>query len=333
VEAEDGGLFRSDDAGKSWYHLPTNQKRNLYQRSWYYMHIFADPENENALYILNVGFFKSIDGGRTFKRITTWPHGYGQDMWINPEDHNLMIIGTDGGASVSLDRAKTWSTINHQPTAELYYVYFDDQFSYRVYDSQQDNSTISLPSRTGSQLTCYENWYQVGGCECAQIAFNPKDPSIVYAGCYGGEITRYDMRTGEERDILAYPQMEIGKAPKDLRYRFNWNAPIRLSPHDPHILYHASQVVHKSTDQGQSWEVISPDLSRNEKDKQDYSGEPITMENTGVEVYSNILSFEESPHTPGCCGLVQSLECTSLSMAANTGRHSSLTFPRFLSPN
>jgi photosystem II stability/assembly factor-like uncharacterized protein len=299
VEAEDGGLFRSDDAGKSWHHLPTNQKRKLYQRSWYYMHIFADSENENALYILNVGFFKSIDGGRTFKRITTWPHGDGQDMWINPEDHNLMIIGTDGGASVSLDRAKTWSTINNQPTAELYYVYVDDQFPYRVYGPQQDNSTISLPSRIGSQLTCYENWFQVGGCECAQIAFNPKDPSIVYAGCYGGEITRYDVRTGEERDILAYPQMEIGKAPKDLRYRFNWNAPIRLSPHDPHILYHASQVVHKSTDQGQSWEVISPDLSRNEKEKQDYSGKPITMENTGVEVYSNILSFEESPHTPG----------------------------------
>ncbi len=299
VEAEDGGLFRSDDAGKSWRHLETNQKRKLYQRSWYYMHIFGDPKNENALYILNVGFFKSIDGGNTFERITTWPHGDGQAMWINPDDPYIMIIGTDGGASISLDRAETWSTIKNQPTAELYYVYVDEQFPYRVYGPQQDNSTISLPSRFSSQLTCYENWYQVGGCESAQIAFNPKDPTIVYAGCYGGEITRYNVITGEERDILCYPQMEIGKAPKDLRYRFNWNAPIRLSPHDPNMLYHCSQVVHRSIDQGQSWEIISPDLSRNEKDKQDYSGSPITLENTGVEVYSNILAFEESPHKPG----------------------------------
>ncbi|MFP4081519.1 MAG: VPS10 domain-containing protein [Candidatus Aminicenantes bacterium] len=299
VEAEDGGLFRSDDAGESWHHLETNQKRKLYQRSWYYMHIFADPHNENALYVLNVGFFKSIDGGHTFERITTWPHGDGQDMWINPDDPNVMIIGTDGGASVSLDRTQTWSTIYNQPTAELYYVFVDEQFPYRVYGPQQDNSTISIPSRIPSQLTCYENWYQVGGCECGHIAFDPKNPTIVYAGCYGGEITRYNVETGEERDILCYPQMEIGKAPKDLRYRFNWNAPIRLSPHDPNILYHCSQVVHRSTDQGQSWEVISPDLSRNEKDKQDYSGSPITYENTGIEVYSNILSFEESPHQPG----------------------------------
>ncbi|MFP4081826.1 MAG: VPS10 domain-containing protein [Candidatus Aminicenantes bacterium] len=299
VEAEEGGLFRSDDAGETWSHLKTNQKRELYQRSWYYMHIFAHPKNENALYVLNVGFFRSIDGGCTFERITTWPHADGHDMWINPDDPDIMIIGTDGGASVSLDNARTWSTIHNQPTAELYYVFVDDQFPYRIYGPQQDDSTISIPSRIPPQLTCYENWYQVGGCECGQIAFDPENPVIVYAGCYGGEITRYNVMTGHERSIMAYPQMECGKAPKDLRYRFNWNAPIRLSPHDPNTLYHCSQVVHKSTDQGVSWEVISPDLSRNEKDKQDYSGSPITKENTGVEVYSNILCFEESPHTPG----------------------------------
>jgi photosystem II stability/assembly factor-like uncharacterized protein len=310
VEAERGGLYRSDDGGASWSYFDTNMKRRLYQRTWYYMHVYADPKNENAVYIQNVEFFKSIDGGKTFEEITSWPHGDGHGMWINPDDPRVMIIGTDGGASVSLDGAKTWSTINNQPTAELYYVYVDEQFPYRVYGPQQDDSTISVLSRIPHQLTCYENWYQVGGCEDGQIAFNPKDPTIVYAGCYGGEITRYNVITGEERDILAYPEMEVGKAPKDMRFRFNWNAPIRLSPHDPGILYHCSQFVHKSTNQGQSWEIISPDLSRNEKDKQDYAGSPITMENTGVEVYSNILTFEESPHTPGllwagsCDGLV-----------------------------
>jgi photosystem II stability/assembly factor-like uncharacterized protein len=310
VEAEKGGLFRSDDGGASWSHLETNQKRKLYQRSWYYMHIFADPKNENAVYVQNVEFFKSIDGGKTFEEIATWPHGDGHDMWINPEDPNLMIIGTDGGASVSLDGAKTWSTINNQPTAELYYVYVDEQFPYRLYGPQQDDTTISVPSRIPYQLTCYENWYQVGGCEDGQIAFNPRDPRIIYAGCYGGEITRTNIQTGEERDILTYPEMEVGKAPKDMRYRFNWNAPIRLSPHDPNTLYHCSQYVHKSTNEGQGWEIISPDLSRNEKDKQDYAGSPITMENTGIEVYSSLLSFEESSQTPGllwagtCDGLV-----------------------------
>jgi photosystem II stability/assembly factor-like uncharacterized protein len=310
VEAEKGGLFRSDDAGASWSYLETNQKRKLYQRTWYYMHIYADPKNEDSVYIQNVEFFKSIDGGKTFEEIRTWPHGDGHAMWINPDDPKIMVIGTDGGASVSLDGAKTWSTIDNQPTAELYYVYVDEKFPYRLYGPQQDDTTISLLSRFPRQLTCYENWYEVGGCEDGQIAFDPKNPVIVYAGCYGGEITRYNVETGAERDILSYPEMEIGKAPKDMRYRFNWNAPIRLSPHDPNTLYHCSQFVHKSTNQGQSWEIISPDLSRNEKDKQDYAGSPITMENTGVEVYSNILSFEESPQTPGllwagsCDGLV-----------------------------
>jgi len=299
VEAENGGLFRSDDGGESWQHLETNMKRRLYQRSWYYMHIYADPKNENAVYIQNVEFFKSIDGGRTFEEITTWPHGDGHGMWINPDNPDIMIVATDGGVGVSLDGARTFSTRYNQPTAELYYVYVDEQFPYRLYGPQQDDSTISVLSRIPRQLTCYENWYEVGGCEDGQIAFDPKNPTIVYAGCYGGEITWYNILTGEERDILAYPEMEIGRAPKDLRYRFNWNAPIRLSPHDPNVLYHCSQFVHRSTNQGQSWEIISPDLSRNEKDKQDYSGSPITMENTGVEVYSNILSFEESPHTPG----------------------------------
>jgi photosystem II stability/assembly factor-like uncharacterized protein len=299
VEADPGGLFRSDDAGETWLPLTTNQRRRLLQRSWYFMHVFADPRDENGVYVLNVDNFASSDGGRTFDEITTIPHGDGHDLWINPRDNGLMIMGHDGGASVSLDHGRTWSTVDNQPTAEIYYVAVDEQFPYHVYGAQQDNSTMRLPSRFASALTPYQHWRSVGGCEDGQIAVDPRDPNIVYAGCYGGEITRVNLRTGEERDVLAYPQMEVGLAPKDLRYRFNWNAPIRLSPHDPRVLYHASQVLHRSTDEGQSWTVISPDLSRNDKSKQDYAGEPITKENTGVEVYANILTFEESPTVAG----------------------------------
>jgi photosystem II stability/assembly factor-like uncharacterized protein len=175
----------------------------------------------------------------------------------------------------------------------------DEQFPYRVYGAQQDNSTISLPSRFGPALSPTEHWRNVGGCESGHIAVDPRNPSIVYAGGYGGEITRVNLDTGEERNILHYPQMEVGLAPRDLRYRFNWNAPIRLSRHDPHVLYHCSQHVHRTTDEGQTWQVISQDLSRNQKDKQDYAGAPITYENTGVEVNSNIVAFEESPHAAG----------------------------------
>lgn len=294
-----GGLYRSDDAGASWTHYRTNARRRLYQRTWYYMHIFADPRDENRVYVLNVDSFRSEDGGRSFEEIKGLPHADGHDMWINPRDSSLMIIGNDGGGTVSVDGGRTWSTLNNQPTAEIYFVTVDEQFPYRVYGAQQDNSTISLPSRYAPALSPTEHWKNVGGCESGHIAVDPRDPAVVYAGCYGGEITRVNLATGEERNILAYPQMEVGLAPRDLRYRFNWNAPIRVSPHDPRVLYHCSQHVHRTTDEGQTWQVVSPDLSRNQKDKQDYAGAPITYENTGVEVNSNITAFEESPHAPG----------------------------------
>lgn len=299
VEAEDGGLFRSDDAGGTWKRLETNAKRKLVQRAWYYMHVFADPRDEQTVYVLNVQQFRSRDGGVTFERIKNVPHGDGHDLWINPDDSRILVYASDGGTSVSLDRGETWSTLKNQPTAEIYYVTVDEQFPYRIYGAQQDNTTISILSRAPESLTPYEDWRDVGGCEDGQIAVDPRDPHIVYAGCYGGEITRTNVATGETRFILTYPQMEVGLAPRDLRYRFNWNAPIRISPHDPRVLYHCSQVVHRSTNEGQRWEVVSPDLSRNDKTKQDYAGEPITKENTGVEVYANILAFEESPHQAG----------------------------------
>jgi photosystem II stability/assembly factor-like uncharacterized protein len=297
--ADKGGLYRSDDGGETWTYLQTNARRRLYQRTWYFTHIFADPRDANRVYVLNVDSFRSDDGGRTFEEIKTLPHGDGHDMWINPRDNALMIVGNDGGGTVSVDGGQGWSTLNNQPTAEIYYVTVDRQFPYRVYGAQQDNTTISLPSRFGATLSATENWRNVGGCESGHVAVDPRDPSVVYAGCYGGEITRVNLATGERRDILTYPQMEVGLAPRELRYRFNWNAPIRVSAHDPRVLYHCSQHVHRSQDEGQTWQVVSPDLSRNQKDKQDYAGSPITYENTGVEVNSNILSFEESPHAAG----------------------------------
>ena len=299
VEAEKGGVFRSDDGGQSWKLLKTNQTRRLYQRPWYYMHIYADPKDQQKVYVLNVDQFRSRDGGENWEEVAV-PHGDGHDLWINPSDTRIMVMGTDGGASVTFDEGKNWSTLLNQPTAEMYYVAVDNQFPYRVYGAQQDNSTISLPSRLESgKLTSFEDWRNMGGGESGHIGFAYSNPDIVYAGSYGGEITRLNQKTNEFRNVMAYPEMEIGLAPKDLRYRFNWNAPLRVSRHNPKEIYFASQFVHRSTNEGQSWEVISPDLSRNDKTKQDYSGEPITYENTGIEVYSNVLSFEESPVKAG----------------------------------
>ncbi|HSP07786.1 MAG TPA: glycosyl hydrolase, partial [Acidobacteriota bacterium] len=298
VEADDGGLFRSDDAGQTWKRLDTNMKRRLYQRAWYYMHIVADPKDEQKVYILNVDEFRSRDGGQTFETISV-PHGDGHDLWIHPQDTRVMIMGSDGGASVTLDDGKNWSTLLNQPTAEMYYAAVDGLVPYNVYGAQQDNSTIKVPSRETGGITPYENWRELGGGESGHIGFEFHAPDVVYASSYGGEVTRLNLKSNEFRMVMPYSQMEIGLAAKDLRYRFNWNAPLRVSRHNPKEIYYCSQFVHRSTNEGQSWEVISPDLSRNEKSRQDYSGEPITRENTGIEVYSNILSFEESPVQAG----------------------------------
>lgn len=298
VEAKEDGLYRSDDAGQTWKRLETNQTRRLYQRAWYYMHIFADPRDEQKVYILNVDQFRSRDGGQTFETIEV-PHGDGHDLWINPQDTRILIMGNDGGGCVSLDDGKNWSTLLNQPTAEIYNVSVDGRVPYRVYGAQQDNTTISLPSRELPGATPYEYWREVGGGESGHIGFEFHSPDIIYAGSYGGEITRLNINTGDMQNVMHYPQMEIGVAASDLRYRFNWNAPIRVSRHNPKALYYVSQYVHRSLDGGYSWQIISPDLSRNDKTKQGYSGEPITYENTGIEVYSNIFAFEESPLRAG----------------------------------
>ena len=296
VEAEKGGLFRSDDGGGSFRLV--NPDRNFRQRAWYYTHVFADPVDRNTVYVLNTSIWRSDDGGKQFS-VIRGPHGDNHDLWIAPEDPRILINGNDGGANVSYNGGKSWSSQATQPTAEIYRVTVDDQFPYRVYGCQQDNTCFSIPSRTASSGIQRQDWYVIGGCESGYVAVDPRDPEVTYSGCYGGAIGRYDHRTDQEREVMAYPQLAVGQAARDLKYRFQWNAPIRISPHDPSILYQASQFVHRSRDGGQSWEVISPDLTRNDPDKQGYAGEPITRDDTGIEVYDTIFALEESPEVAG----------------------------------
>jgi photosystem II stability/assembly factor-like uncharacterized protein len=296
-EHEQGGLYRSDNGGDSWSLI--NDDHALWERPWYYMHITPDPQDENSLWIANVLLQKSIDGGKSFLPIgQVHPDNHG--VWINPHDSNIMLNVNDGGAAVSLSGGKSWSTLRNQPTAELYRVAVDNQFPYRLYGSQQDNTTISVPSRLPpGMVSDFEAEYQFGGCESGHMAVDPRDANIIYAGCYGGTITRYDRRTGQSRDIIAWPQLQLAQAREELRYRFQWNAPIRISPHDNSILYHAAQKVLRSNNEGQSWVEISPDLTTNDPEHQGFAGGPITRDGTGVEIYGTVFALEESPLTAG----------------------------------
>ncbi len=291
IEAQEGGVFRSDDAGKTW--RKTNDERKLRQRAWYYTHILADPKNAESVYVLNVGFFRSLDGGKTFNLIRV-PHGDNHDLWIAPEDPQRMIEGNDGGANVSFDGGASWSTIYNQPTAQFYHVITDDRFPYYVYGAQQDNSTVAIASRTRGPGIDPTDWYDVGGCESGYIAPRPRDPDVVFAGCYGGYLSRYDHRTGERRTITVWPENPMGWGAEGMKYRFQWTFPIVSSPHDPDTLYAAGNVLFKTTNEGQSWQTISPDLTRNDKTKLVSSGGPITQDNTSVEYYGTIFAFAES---------------------------------------
>ncbi len=249
ADEKKGGLYRSDDGGKSFTRI--NREHNLRQRAWYYTHVIADPQDENTVYVLNTGFYKSIDGGKTFERIRV-PHGDNHGLWVNPHNTDIMINSNDGGANVSLNGGRSWSSQYNQPTSDFYRVTVDKEFPYRVYGAQQDNSTISVPSTPPGGITPTQHWYAVGGGESGHIAVDPRDPDLIYAGTYIGQITRLDRKRGHQRNVTAYPQMHDGAAGRDIRYRFQWNAPIRLSPHNPDVLYHTSQYVHRSTDGGQS---------------------------------------------------------------------------------
>jgi len=296
IESKKGGLFRSDDGGETW--KKTSSDNNLRQRAWYYTRIYADTENEDILYVLNVQFWRSKDGGKTFNSIRT-PHGDHHDLWIDPMDSKHLIIADDGGGQVSFDAGATWSTYHNQPTAQFYRADVDNQFPYRVYAGQQDNSTVSIASRTTGGGITERDYYSVGGGESAHVAPHPDDPSIVYAGSYSGFLTRYNHVTGERRNITVYPDNPMGHGVKDMKYRFQWNFPIEFDPHDANTLYVGSQHLHKSTDEGESWELISPDLTTNTLSMQDESGGPITKDDTGVEYYCTIFVITPSPQEKG----------------------------------
>jgi len=293
VEAGDdqGGVFRSDDGGTTWTRTYTS--RNLLQRAFYYLHIAADPVDENTVYGLNVGALKSTDGGKTFGSAGINSHSDNHDIWINPLNPRAIIEGNDGGATVSVN-GSAWSGQNSQPTAEIYRVTVDTRVPYWVYGAQQDNSTAAVPSQ-GTEAT-----YAVGGGESGWIAVDPRDYNIVYAGNYGGTMSRIDRKFGISEDVSPYADMQTGQQAADMRFRFQWNAPIKISLHTPDVVYTTSQYVHRSTNGGLDWTVISPDLTRNDKRRQGYSGgEGITRDSTGVEVYSTIFALEESPIEPG----------------------------------
>jgi len=296
IEADEGGIFFSDNEGQSFARI--NKDRKVRTRPFYFSHIYADPVDEDTVYVMGIDFYKSTNRGKDFTLVNV-PHGDVHDMWVNPENPKIMVNGNDGGGCVSFNGGLTWSTQMNQPTAEFYRVTTDNQFFYRVYGAQQDNSTVSIASRTPDHGISIQNWYGVGGGEQGHIWVDPRDPNIVYAGIYYNMITRYDHETGQTKHIEIYPELNEGQAAEDMRFRVQMNAPIRISPHDPKILYHTSQHVHRSTDEGTSWEIISPDLTRNDKSKQKPSGGPITLDHTGPEIYDTIFAFEESPQTPG----------------------------------
>ncbi len=296
VEADKGGIFRSDDGGESW-RLMTDDHR-FRQRAWYYSHIFADPKATDTVYILNTAVYRSTDGGKTFNRIRA-PHGDNHALWIDPTNPKRMINGNDGGATVSTNGGESWTSIYNQPTAQFYHVTSDNRVPFYMYGAQQDNTTVAIASASPNGSIDRSDWYDVGGGESGYIAPDPTDPMIVYAGSYGGEITRYDHRTGQEQAVNPWPINPIGWAAADVKHRFQWTEPIVFSPHDPKTLYYAGEVLFKTTDAGMSWTIISPDLTRNDKAKQAASGGPITKDNTGVEVYDTIFSVVESPAAKG----------------------------------
>jgi photosystem II stability/assembly factor-like uncharacterized protein len=297
IEAEGiaAGVYRSENGGTSWRQV--NKDRVTVARSWYYMEVFADPQDENIVYVLNAPVLKSIDKGVTFKSMST-PHGDNHHLWIHPEDNKIMINSNDGGANVSTNGGKSWSTQQNQPTSQFYRVIADAQIPYHVYGGQQDNSAIGIKSRDQDRGIDWKDWYSVSGCESAFLAFDPKNPKVVYGGCYQGIIQRWNRQTKSSKDIKEYPELALGNAPNSFKYRYNWNAPIISAPSDPNIIYHAGNVVFKTKNGGTDWEVISPDLTRNNINQQVPGGIPFTNEAAGGENYNTLMSLVASPHNP-----------------------------------
>ena len=296
IENQDGGVYRSDDGGKIW--KKTNSSRSLRQRAWYYTRIYADTQDEDKVYVLNVNYHVSTDGGRTFESSNA-PHGDHHDLWIDPENNERMIIGDDGGAQISFDAGANWSTYHNQPTSQFYRVVTDNAFPYRIYGAQQDNSTVRIAHRTSGRFIGESDWESTAGGESAHIAIDPTNDEIVYGGSYDGYLTRYNHDTEEIQAVNVWLDNPMGWGAEGMKYRFQWNFPIFFSPHNPKKIYTASNHLHASTNGGQSWDLISPDLTTNDTTKLGSSGGPITKDNTSVEYYCTIFAASESQHEEG----------------------------------
>lgn len=296
IEAENGGVYRSDDAGKNW--IQTNNQRVTIARAWYYTKLVADPKDAETVYILNAPLLKSIDGGKTFDRIKN-PHTDQHDLWINPAKPENMILANDGGATVTFNGGKTWSSQKNQPTGQFYRIVADNRIPYSIYSAQQDNTSIAIPSQTMKKGIAWEDWYEIGGGESAFHAFDPDNPALIYGSSYLGNISVYDQKLKQSKDIMAYPTVALGDMPKNMKYRFNWNAPVVACPHNPQVIYHGANVVLRTTDGGFSWKKISPDLTRDDKSKQGISGYPFTNEGSGSETYNTISYLTCSPLEKG----------------------------------
>jgi photosystem II stability/assembly factor-like uncharacterized protein len=297
IEAKEaGGLYRSDDGGDTWDLV--NGSHALFQRAWYYMHIIADPQDSNTVYVADVEFFKSTDGGRNFNKVKV-PHGDNPGLWIDPKNTNRMIASNDGGVTVSLDGGKSWTREDNQPTAQFYHVITDTRTPYYVYGAQQDSSTVAIASRSDSGEIGRDNWYDVGGGESGYIAPDPREPNIVYAGDYEGNITRFDLHTHQVKSVAVSPELTDAGGAASLDHRFQWTSPIVTSPHDPNTIYYGGERVFKTTDAGMHWTAISGDLTRNDKSKQQPAGGPITIDDTGTEYYDTVFSIAPSPLAKG----------------------------------
>ncbi len=293
IENKKGGVYRSDDAGETWKLI--NNERKLRQRAWYYSRIYADTQDKNTVYVMNVQYHRSKDGGKTFETFNA-PHGDHHDLWIAPEDSGRMIIADDGGAQITFDGGENWSSYNNQPTAQFYRVVTDNAFPYRIYGAQQDNSTVRILHRSDGRFIGEKDWESTAGGESAHIAVDPMNNDIVYGGSYSGFLTRINHKTKEVRAINVWPDDPMGHGAEDFKYRFQWNFPIFFSPHNPKKLYAASNHLHVTFNEGQSWKVISPDLTRNDPKTLGASGGPITKDNTGVEYYGTIFAAVESKY-------------------------------------
>ncbi|MGH8298780.1 MAG: WD40/YVTN/BNR-like repeat-containing protein [Steroidobacteraceae bacterium] len=296
IEAVHGGVFRSDDAGRTWRRC--NRDAGIRDRGWYYTRIYADPQRKDTVYVLASSMVKSTDGGTSFHEIRN-RHGDNHDLWIDPRNNRIMVEGNDGGASVTLDGGQSWSSDLNQPTGQFYRVFADDRFPYWVYGGQQDWGTVAIASSTSHNGIGRQDWHEVGGGESAWIGADAHDPSLVYATGILGVVTEYDSADGEVRQISPYDYFAAFRPPRELKYRSNWTAPLIVSSHHPKAIYYGAQVVFKSTDRGTRWTAISPDLTRHELAKEGVDGGPISIEGAGGETYGTITYIAESPQAAG----------------------------------